>query len=569
MQKFIKTIAMIVMFAVIAISCSEDSVDTQLSTDTNVDDTTDDDSTTTDPEPTPEEPDTNGTTSDESTSEETKAKYIFFFIGDGMSAAQINLAEACLFYEVFEQRCELQTGTATRASVGIGDLNIRDMPIVGMATTYAANRYITCSAAAATALATGEKGNIDYVSVSADDSSTPLKTVAEMAKDSGMKVGIVSSVSIDHATPACFYAHTVNRGNYQDIGYQLLDTGFDYFGGGSVKWDTHTGISSDKAAAYSAYKTLAETKGFKYVTNTEAFNALVGAQNQPVIATLQMLAEEQNTSDGSALPYSIDFNSDILSNDNNRLTLADFTAKGAEIMENEDGFFMMVESGKIDWACHANDAVTIAYEMVAFDNAIGKAIEFYNKYPEETLIVITGDHDTGGLALGFAGTSYDSAFELLIGQTVSYQEFAITANEKIDAGASFNDIMGYVAESFGLVNNVTNGSDSSYSAGSNELSNYEMTLLESAYEQSKSGTIVDNVGYDDVYTYLMTFGGYDPLTTTCINILNNKAGLEFSTYAHTAVPVPVFAMGAGEELFSGYYENSDIPKKIMEAAGFE
>ncbi len=544
MKKVTKFLA-IAALAIMAVSCSEDNADALLSSDTKVD----------------------STTSEESTSTETKAKYVFYFIGDGMSATQLNLAEACLYYDSFEQKAALQTGTATRASVGIGDLKLRQMPIAGMATTHAANRYITCSAAAATALATGEKTNIDYISVSADDNSTPLKTVAEMAKESGMKVGIVSSVSIDHATPACFYAHTGDRNNYQEIGYQLLDTGFDYFGGGSVRWNKHTGISSDKAVAYSVYKELAEAKGFNYVTNTEAFNALVGAQDQPVIATLQMLAEEQNTTDGSALPYSIDFNSDIVSNEYNRLTLADFTAKGAEIMENEDGFFMMVESGKIDWTCHANDAVTSAYEMVAFDNAIGKAIEFYNKYPEETLIVVTGDHDTGGLTLGFAGTSYNNAFELLMGQSVSYQEFSGVAGSMIDAGATFDEVMVYVTESFGLVNNVTDGSDSSYSNGSNEISDYEMALLEEAFEQSKSGAKVNNFGSDDVYTYLMTFGGYDPLTTTCVSILNNKAGLEFSTYAHTTVPVPVFAMGAGEDLFSGYYDNTDVPKKIMEAAG--
>ncbi len=499
----------------------------------------------------------------------TKAKYIFYFIGDGMSATQLNLAEAALYFEDFEQKCALQTGTATRASVGIGDLKLREMPVVGMATTYAANRYITCSAAAATALATGEKTNIDYISVSADDRSTPLKTIAEMAKESGMKVGIVSSVSIDHATPACFYAHTGDRNNYEEIGYQLLDTGFDYFGGGSVRWNKHTGVSSDKAIAYSVYKQLAEAKGFNYVTNTESFNALVGPQNQPVIATLQMLSEEQNTTDGSALPYSIDFNSDVVSNEYNRLTLADFTEKGAEIMENDNGFFMMVESGKIDWTCHANDAVTSAYEMVAFDNAIGKAIEFYNKYPEETLIVVTGDHDTGGLTLGFAGTSYDNAFELLMGQTVSYQEFSGVASDMMDAGKSFDEVMVYVSQAFGLVNEVTDGSDSKYSNGSNELSDYEMELLENAFYQSRDGVIVDNIGADDVYTTLYSFGGYDPLTTTCVHILNNKAGLEFSTYAHTAVPVPVFAMGAQQDLFNGYYDNTDVAKKIMEAADFK
>ncbi|MFI3292837.1 MAG: alkaline phosphatase [Rikenellaceae bacterium] len=532
-----------------------------------------------------------------------QAKYIFYFIGDGMSATQLNLAEAAMNYSTFATEAASQTRSTT---VGIGDLNMRSFPVTGMITTHAANRYITCSAAAATALATGEKTNIDFISVSSEDGETALPTIAERAKAAGMKVGIVSSVSIDHATPACFYAHTGYRDNYKVIGDQLIESGFDYFGGGSPRWNKH-GASSNLDAR-NAFVASAETAGFDFVYTKAGFEALTSAST-PVIATLNMLGNDSDiySADSFALPYSIDINNyTLFNNGENDITLAQFTEKGAEVLMNDNGFFMMVESGKIDWACHANDAVTTAYETVAFDEAIGKAIEFYNKYPNETLIVVTGDHDTGGLTLGFAGTSYESSFDLLMEQNISYSLFAsgykstysyscssstpyVDVAADADFTAAFTSAFSYATEKLGLVDTMDDSGDfsASYSknvdsngntvgsfdtmsdAGSYEVSDYEVSLLMESFYQSVSGNKYNSFNSDDVYTYLMDFDGYDPFTTTCLTILCNKAGIEFSTYAHTAVPVPVFAMGAGSEIFTGYYDNTDVPKKISEAAGLD
>lgn len=361
--------------------------------------------------------------------ESKKAKFVFYFIGDGMAAVQVNLAEAAMNFQSFKDAYEHQT----RSNVGIGTLRLREMTIAGMANTHAENRYITCSAAAATALATGSKGEIDRISEKPD--GTDLQTIAEIAKSKGMKVGIISSVSIDHATPACFYAHTNNRNNYKEIGDQLLASGFDYFAGGSVRWNKRIKEEGGTPAdAYARYAQAAKEKGFKYVTSKAQFDALKAGETAPVIATLDMLANEQYTGDGSALPYAMDLY--MQEKIDNKISLADFTAKGAEILENDNGFMMVIESGKIDWACHANDAVASAYDMVAFDEA-------------------------------------------------------------------------------------------------------------------------------DVY--FGAFGGYDPYTTTCVQILNAKAGVDFTSYKHTAVPVPVFAYGVNDQLFNGYYDNTDIPKKIIKA----
>ncbi len=487
-----------------------------------------------------------------------KAKYVFFFIGDGMAASQVRLAEAALTVPKFQQNFSALTSLDKK----IEGLNIKEMPITGLATTNAENRYITCSAAAATALATGSKTDIGMISQSPNGEA--LSTMAEKAKKSGMKVGIVSSVSIDHATPACFYSHSDSRNNYASISDQLLKSGFDYFGGGSVKIDSRANAEGvDKAAAFASYKDQAEQKGYKYVTTRAEFDAVKSGETKPVIATINMLANEQYSGDGFSLPFTIDL---AKHKADDRISLAEFTQKGIDVLENDKGFFMMVEGGKIDWACHANDAATCAYEVVAFDQAVGVALDFAAKHPKETLIVITGDHDCGGLTIGFAGTGYESAFDILSNSNTSYVEFAEAATKMIKSGESFDKLLAYACKEFGFKNDITDGSDGVMTQ-TEELSDYDVKRLKTAYQKSKDR--INNVKTDLNDQYKASYGSYDPFTVTCTHILNNKAGIDFSSYSHTAVPVMVFAKGANERIFGGYYDNTDIAKKIMMAAGIE
>ncbi len=485
---------------------------------------------------------------------ENPAKYIFYFIGDGMTAAQVRLAEAALStYEFRDNYASLAEINSTPSELFLKSLNV-----TGLATSNAANRYITDSAAAGTALATGSKTDVGIISLT--NSGQNLQTIAERAKANGMKVGIVSSVSIDHATPACFYAHTASRNSYTEISNQLLTSGFDYFGGGSVKFDSRAyTLGIDKATAYEEYRQSASEAGYKFVTSRDEFNALGKGEDSLVIATLNMLSEKQYSSDGHAMPYTIDLKS---YDSDDRISLADFTKKGIELLDNKKGFFMMVEGGKIDWACHANDAATCAYEVVAFDQAIGEAMLFAARHPRETLIVVTGDHDCGGLALGFAGTGYESAFELLSNSNTSYARFSEAATAKIRSGAPFSELLKMARQSFGFTNLDTDDNPERI-AQTMELSQQEINMLREAYNKSYTKTLTSSDKYHS------TYGGYDPFTTTCTSILNKKAGVDFTSFSHTAVPVMVFAGGAGEELFSGYYDNTDIAKRIMIAAGIE
>jgi len=467
-------------------------------------------------------------------------KYIFYFVGDGMSQPQISMAEKAISDEGF--RTQFGTETCNYYSIPQDfKLNLRKFATLGMATTNAENRFITCSAAAATALATGHKTTINTISMNGDRTQN-LETVAEKAHKAGMKVGIISSVSIDHATPACFYAHTEDRSNYETIGKYLLKSGFDYFGGGFVKWDTYENTTLEQ------YIDSLKANGYTVAKGVEDMKALKPGCGK-AIASIEKLFNE--CQDGNSLPYNIDL--DEQAGDNDRIPLRDFVKKGIELLYNTDkGFFIFCEGGKIDWADHANDAVSNVYETLALDQAIGVAMDFYNEHPDETLIVFTGDHECGGLTLGFAGTHYESAFELMKNQKRSFNRFGAHMHEFVKTN-TFEAVLNELKDNFGLGND-----------GPLALSEYETKRLKEAYQVSRGDK---KTSLSDEEKSLF-FGGYEPVTVTATTILDNKCGVEWASFSHTALPVPVYAIGCGAQLLEGYFDNTDIPNTIMKLEGW-
>lgn len=451
-------------------------------------------------------------------------KYIFYFIGDGMAMPHLQLTEAALPYI-----------RANRENVK--KLNIRQFEYTGLSTTHAETRYITGSAAAGTALATGQKTSIGTIAKNGDHSQN-LTSIAKTAKKEDMRVGIISSVSIDHATPAVFYANADSRGHYNFIASQMASSDFDYFGGGYAAGNLEKNKAPDRNPKNHQavdIEKLMQENGYLISKNTYGFQNLKAGKNWVFSA--------YNESDGS-LSYEIDRKT-------NELSLSQYTEKAIELLENENGFFIMVEGGKIDWAAHANDASTVAGEVLAFDNAIGKALEFYEKYPDETLIIVTSDHETGGLGLGFSGMKYESDYRLLGGQKISAANFSEKAEKWLENKLSFKKAMDSVSFYFGL------NDTSVYSSA--KLSPEEYSRIETAYNKSISGLDKSMADY-------IIYGSYNPFTTVVTRILNEKAGIAWTTFSHTAGPVPVFAKGAGETLFTGYYDNTDIPKKLLKAA---
>lgn len=474
-------------------------------------------------------------------------KYIFLFIGDGMSYPQVQTTNYYL-NALEDDGDEILTSESK--------LNMMSFPVAGSAQTYDSSSFCPDSASTATSISTGHKTYSGTINMD-EKMETPYETIAEKLKNQlGYKVGVLSSVNLNHATPAAFYAHQPSRNNYYEIGEELIASNFDYFAGGGLK--KTTGAEGDKTDLYQ----LAEEAGYK-VIKTQAEAEALSAEDGKAIVIDETLADDD------AMSYDMDL-------EDGEWGLADYVEKGIEVLDNETGFFMMCEGGKIDWAAHANDAAATITDTLAMDEAVGKAMEFYNEHPEETLILVTGDHETGGLTIGFAGTDYDTFLANIANQKISYAKFDAdyVAGYK-ENKTDFDTVMADVTELFGLQaptegSEKTNQADSkdahpeSEDKGSMVLTEYEYNKLKAAYDETMSRTGEESEFGQEEY---VLYGSYEPLTVTITHILNNKSGINFASYSHTGLPVEVFAMGAGQEQFEGYYDNTDIFNKVAALTG--
>lgn len=445
---------------------------------------------------------------------DVQPKYIFMFIGDGMSSPQINAAQVL-------------NGNNESGFVELEKLTFTQFPVVGLQYTQDATSFCPDSASTATSLSSGFKTHSGVIGMGVDK-VTAGETIAEKLKEQkDYKIGVVSSVTINHATPAAYYAHVASRNDYYEIGLQMADSGFDYFAGGEVN-------QADKGGR-SIYDIL-EEKGYLVTCNQDEILSLNADSGK-------VYAYSPETVDG-AMKYALDAEDD-------ELQLKDFVRKGIDVLYNETGFFMMVESGKIDWAGHANDAAANIYDTIAFDEAIEVALEFAFEHPEETLIVVTGDHETGGMTIGYAATGYDTAFDILRNQKCSYETFDAILSENFDS-LDFDGVLELIEENFGLVAPGRTAADEDL-----VMNDYEFAKLEKAYDDAISGNV-------DGYEESLLYGGYNPISVTLTHILNNKAGIGWTSYSHTGIPVPVYAFGAGAEAFSGSYDNTEVARRLMD-----
>ncbi|NLL90466.1 MAG: alkaline phosphatase [Dehalococcoidales bacterium] len=451
-------------------------------------------------------------------------KYVFMLIGDGMSAVQINAAQVL-------------NGNNTLGEISTNNLLFASFPACGMATTHDSTSFCPDSASTATAMSTGYKTHSGVIGM-AVDKSTPVTNIAELLKAEGMKIGIISTVTINHATPAAYYAHVASRSDYYGIALQMAESGFDFFAGGEIS--KPTGSNKDQKSAYEILK----EKGYT-IARTAAEIAALNA------STGKCYAIAPNIQDSGSMTYAID-------RQEGDISLADLVAKGIEVLDNKKGFFLMAESGKIDWSCHANDAMTTIKEVLDFEAAVQVAYDFALKHPDETLIIITGDHETGGMTIGYASTGYDTAFNILNNQKLSFVEFdkLVKSMQKADSNLTFEKVMPVITQYFGL--KLPSGNAEADAADPLVLTDYEVEKLQNGFTQA----MLPSADREADEEYALLYGTYDPLSVSITHIINNKAGLGWTSYAHTGVPVPVYAYGVGSELFNGYYDNTDVFHKL-------
>ena len=464
-------------------------------------------------------------------------KYVFLFIGDGMSYPQIQSTSDYLGALNDEDYWQAQPSLDDNQGAildGPEYLNFMNFEGVGTAVTFDSNSFAPDSASTATSIATGHKTYSGSINV--DETGTiEYETIAEQLKaQKGYEIGVITSVNLNHATPAAFYAHQASRSNYYDIGLEMVESDFDYFAGGGLL--DPTGSEGDQTDLYQ----LAQEAGYTVARTYAEADAISADTDKAIII-------EENLADSDAIPYEIDRTDDMWS-------LADYVEKGIEVLDNDTGFFMMCEGGKIDWACHANDAGSSIHDTQALADAVQVAIDFAAEHPDETLILVTGDHETGGLTIGFAGTDYDTYLDLLENQKISYAKFDsdYVASYK-ENKTPFEDVLSDIEELFGL--KAQGAADDKL-----VLTEYEMEQLRAAYEKSVNGTAASQYEQEEYVLY----GTYEPLSVTITHIINNKSGISFTSYSHTGLPVAVLAEGVGAENFSGYYDNTQIYEKMAD-----
>ncbi|WP_281644319.1 alkaline phosphatase [Bacteroides zoogleoformans] len=445
-----------------------------------------------------------------------QAKYVFYFIGDGMGVNQVNGTEMYL--------------AEKDGQIGVKPLLFTTFPAVGVVTTFSATNSVTDSSAAGTALSTGKKTYNGAIGL--DDDKNVLQTVAEKAKKAGRKVGVTTSVSVDHATPAAFYAHQPNRSMYYEIALDLPKAGFDFYAGGGFLKPTTT---ADKKEAPSIFPVF-EENGYTIARGLDEYKVKAAQADK-------MILIQKEGANPSCLPYAID-------RKEGDLTLTEITESAISFLTkgNDKGFFLMVEGGKIDWACHNNDPATVFNEVVDMDNAIRVAYEFYKKHPKETLIVITADHETGGLGLGTG--KYELRLKSLVNQKVSQEELSrsITDLRKMGRPVGWEEVKSLLAEKMGFWKELP-------------LTWEQEKMLRDEYEESfvKKHVVFEQNLYSKT----------EPLAAAARKVMSRIAMAGWTSSGHTAGYVPVYAIGAGCKLFMGKMDNTEIPKRIAKAGGYK
>ena len=469
-------------------------------------------------------------------------KYIFLFIGDGMGNEQVQVTS---FFK---------GATENGGAVVASPMNFMGFPHTGSVTTYDSTSFCPDSASTATSIATGYKTQSGTINMDPETLSTPYETIAEkLHSQKEWKIGVISTVNMNHATPAAFYAHQASRNSYYEIGQELAVSGFEYFAGGAFL--SPTGENEDQTDLLQ----VAADAGYTVVTTQADAEALeAGAGNVLIVA--------ETIADGGSMSYELD-------RAEGEWAFADYVQKGIDLLSDaENGFFMMAEGGKIDWACHANDATSCIYDVLAMNDAVEVALNFYNEHPEETLILVTADHETGGLGIGYKTTNYDTFLPNLTKQTISFVKFDTDyVAGYAENQTAFEDVLADVKACFGLMTADDPDAASSDPAGENGslvMTDYELEQLKTAYEldmQQNGGGSQDEMTQQDYELY----GTYRPFSMTLCHILNHKSGLDHTTYAHTGAPVNIYAIGCGSELFDGAFDNTEIYNKLAQLTSVE
>jgi len=451
-----------------------------------------------------------------------EVKYVFYFIGDGMGVNQINVTETYL--------------AALKGKIGIEPICMSSLPVVGMVNTYSATNGVTDSAAGGTALATGKKTKNGAIGV-LKDLETPCTSIAAWAQKAGKAVGVATTVSITHATPASFYGHQPRRQMYYELGQDLCKSGYDFFAGSDFnKPYTKEGEPSLHEQAQAAGYTI--VKGYKeYQKKGRKADKLILLQSD----------EKNKKLNSEQLPYALD-------QDKNDLTLEQIVRAGINFLtsKQKDGFFFAIEGGMIDWACHRNDIGNCINEVLDLDKAIKVAYEFYQQHPDETIIVISADHETGGLVMGTG--PYELRTDLLKYQRHSIDELKWILREQYKKSPkkfTWTAVEKQLREQMGFGAGIRL-KDEQQERLQKRWKDIENAIAE-ANGDAESKAVRDRI---------------NDLCETTKHIISEVAMISWASGGHSNGYVPIYAVGPGTEVFQGRIDNIEIAPAMGRIAGY-
>lgn len=440
-----------------------------------------------------------------------EAAYIFYFIGDGMGPGAVMAAENYL-----------------RATTNNPDttLLMTSLPVASLVTTFSASSPVTDSAAAGTALATGRKTRNGMIGMTPD--SLAAGSIAQKLKQLGYGIGIVTNVAADDATPAAFYAAAPSRSMYHLIGSQAARSGFDFIAGAGLRgFSDKDGNPTNLAADFDRYK-YQIVRGMDALSRTDARKIILLSTD--TVANYRIgYTVDGATPDGMELPA---------------ITRAAISHLNRVAPES---FFLMVEGGAIDHAAHANDAGGVIADVLKFDEALRQAYDFYLAHPDETLIIVTADHETGGMALGNNHLGYMTDTPLLAAQRISKDKMSDTIHAILKSGLtpSWAEMKQFLADNLGFGTTV-------------ELTPAQWQRLEQSYRD----TFVDRIDNSQNTLY----NRFTAFAVDAFSILDQHTGIGWTSVHHTGNPVPLFAIGTGADAFRPLLDNTRIPLTILQIA---
>lgn len=436
-------------------------------------------------------------------------KYIFYYIGDGMGMGPVMAAQDYYHFILGNDK----------------PLLMMQFPIVAWCQTWSASSTTTDSAAAGTALATGTKTRNGMLGMNPD--TVAVQSIAAVLHEHDWGVGLVSSVADDDATPGAFYAHVPNRSMNYEIDSCYAASGYEFLAGPGLR-----GLAGERGTEL---QPMFDKAGIQLVRGRDGISK---------INSRRAMLFNEDPENPHEIGYTVDSTENALT-----LPILAQTCLDHLMKYSPDHFFMMVEGGNIDHALHANDGGAAIKEVINFNEALQVAYDFYLKHPDETLIVVTADHDTGGMAMGNNVVGYWSQLQHFNHQRKSKEAFSNECKAMLKSRRiyTWEDMREKLEQDFGLFTHIR---------------------VFPKQEERLKEMFVKTFELRNSEDQKTLYANFDAFTVAVFNLVNQSAGIGFTTTTHTGNPVPLFAVGVGACQFKSLNNNDELAPKMLRLVGY-